>query len=315
MKGDYFIMKKMSVVFLSICIAFIFTSCTSQKDLTPERANKIIHNWLNDENKKNSQINIVRLVKISDYSQQVQLKVKNFSWETGKVGSADATADFLFDKKWKMVKFTIGNCMFSCTHWDDLNITEQSAPPPSENTVEAVPAPAVPESKNIIVFQPGPEGFDTFYGTVYSEGPNENAQVLNYGGWGDYYYDYFRWDISSLPASSNVSKVLLYLFFNVANNDPAFNVQRVTESWDEASLTRSNNPSTIEFKSWRGIKNKSGWFAIDITELYKNWKDGTWPNYGIKLVPTANNNTNGNIISCENEVDPKLRPKLVITTK
>jgi hypothetical protein len=162
------------------------------------------------------------------------------------------------------------------------------------------------------VFQPGTEGFNTVYGTAYLPGPNGDAETLYDGGWGDYYYDFFKWDLSSLPSANNVSKVLLYLYFNTTGNDPAFQVQRVISSWDEATLTRNNYPSATAWRNWTGIIN-TGWYSLDITELYKNWENGTWPNYGIELVPTANNHTNGHIISSDYQADPTLRPKLVIS--
>ena len=163
-----------------------------------------------------------------------------------------------------------------------------------------------------LVFQPGSDGFDTFYGTYYAPGPNGDAQTLYDGGWGDYYYDFFKWDLSSLPSPNNVSKVLLYLYFNATGNDPAFQVQRVTSPWDEDILTRNSHPSATAWGNWTGIIN-TGWYSLDITELYKNWKNGTWPNYGIELVPTKNGHTNGNIIASDYQAEPTLRPKLVIT--
>ena len=166
----------------------------------------------------------------------------------------------------------------------------------------------------VIVFQPGPEGFDTVYGTVYAAGPNGNAESLYDGGWGDYYYDFFRWDLSSLPTASSVSTVKLWLYFTASGNDPAFQVRRVTSNWDEATLTRNNYPAATAWGSWTGIVS-DGWHSIDITELYKNWQNGVWPNYGIELAPTRNNNTNGLIHSSDYLPNPALRPKLVITTQ
>lgn len=165
-----------------------------------------------------------------------------------------------------------------------------------------------------MIFQPGSEGFDTGYGTVYAPGPNGNAETLYDGGWGDYYYNFFMWDLSSLPSAANVSNVLLYLYFNATGHDPAFQVQRTTSLWKEETLTRYNYPTAVAWGNWTGLIN-TGWYSLDITELYKNWKNGIWPNYGIELVPTANNNTNGNIISSDYQADPALRPKLVITTQ
>ena len=39
----------------------------------------------------------------------------------------------------------------------------------------------------------------------------------------------------------------------------------------------------------------SGWHEVDVTDLYKGWKDGLWPNHGIELAPSRNNNTNGSV--------------------
>ena len=110
-----------------------------------------------------------------------------------------------------------------------------------------------------------------------------------------------------------MSTVVLQLYFQTTGNDPAFQVLRVTSPWDEAALSRSNTPTATAWGNWTGIV-QTGWYSLDITELYKNWKNGTWPNYGIELAPTYTVQTNGAITSSDYQADPTLRPKLIITT-
>lgn len=88
---------------------------------------------------------------------------------------------------------------------------------------------------------------------------------------------------------------------------------RITKSWTEGGVTRSNNPAATYYKDFGSfaVSKTDTWNSVDITDLYKNWKNGAYPNYGIKLVPTNNNHSNGDIASSGNS-DSSIRPKLVI---
>ena len=55
------------------------------------------------------------------------------------------------------------------------------------------------------------------------------------------------------------------------------------------------------------------WYAVDITELYKGWQLGTYPNFGLQLRPLSNiNGKFDEFYSGDYMEDPTLRPKLVI---
>ena len=145
---------------------------------------------------------------------------------------------------------------------------------------------------------------DTFYGTVYYLGPNQNLTTLYFGGWGDAYYDYFKFDISSMPASADVGTVLLYIYiFTPSTNDPVAHVRRVTSAWDGSTLTSTNLPTenTTNRGSLPALNGGSSrWVSVDITQLYKDWKNGVSTNYGLKIHSTiTSNNNNGSFASKE----------------
>ena len=54
------------------------------------------------------------------------------------------------------------------------------------------------------------------------------------------------------------------------------------------------------------------WYSIDITELYKAWQAGTYPNYGVQLRPVSTDNKWAHFYSANYTADPLLRPRLVI---
>lgn len=162
-----------------------------------------------------------------------------------------------------------------------------------------------------LTIQPGSEGKDTVVGTVYYQNGSPNIEELPNGGWGDYYYDFFEFDLTGSPSSSLTVKAELW-FYASAPNDPAIQINRITQSWTEAGVTLSNIPTSVFYKNMPLIPSSIDWVTIDITDLYKSWKDGTFTNYGIKLTPTQNNHTNGSIYSSDNS-DTVHRPKLVIS--
>lgn len=136
---------------------------------------------------------------------------------------------------------------------------------------------------------------DTFYGTTYYAGPNGSSNTMYLGGWGDWQYVYFQFDVTTMPASASVSSVLLYIYISaVGANDSVSHVRRQTSSWAEGTLTRTNLP-TEDTTNRGSLPTTAGgsprWISVDITALAKEWKDGTYANYGIRLYPTQNTNT------------------------
>jgi hypothetical protein len=163
------------------------------------------------------------------------------------------------------------------------------------------------------IIQRGPEGKDTFYGTVYAETGSPDNGVLNYGGWGDAYYDFIEFDLAYAPTADIVLSAKLYLFSTATPaNDPGLTVNRITQSWTEAGVSYYSNPSSVYYTTMSRIVG--GWNVVDITNLYKDWKNNVYTNYGIKLSPTYTNATNASFYSSDFTGDSALRPMLVIET-
>ncbi|GAB6096776.1 hypothetical protein JCM14469_30290 [Desulfatiferula olefinivorans] len=169
------------------------------------------------------------------------------------------------------------------------------------------------ESANTVVIQPGPEtGKDTVYGTVYCQNGCPGMQDMYDGGWADYYYNLFEFDLTSAPSADETIKATVTFYFSATSNDPGFQIFRIVEPWEADAVTLWNNPSSEFYKDFGEPVVATGFHTVDITDLYLGWQRGDFPNYGIKLVPTQNNNTNGSVSSSKND-DPQRRPMIVIT--
>lgn len=104
-------------------------------------------------------------------------------------------------------------------------------------------------------------------------GGQPDRPELYTGGWGDYYYDYFEFDLSGAPGSQETISATLTFYFSATGNDPAFQVMRITQAWTETGLTRSSNPSSTFYKDFPAMVS-TGFHSLDITDLYKAWRVG-----------------------------------------
>lgn len=162
------------------------------------------------------------------------------------------------------------------------------------------------------VIQPGSsDGSDTCYGTVYVASGCGDIADLFYGGFGDKYFDFIRFDVWSGPDASKVSKVTLLLHTTVtAPNDPKISVKLVAAPWSETNLSRSNRPDFVS-AGVPLVPQVDGTFSANVTQFYKRWKTNSFPNYGLVLIPSDTNQTNGKFASSDH-ADPSVRPELVI---
>ncbi len=230
-----------------------------------------------------------------------------FNWGDGTYSdwSSSATAS----KSWSSSGTYVVRALSRCaTHIgtvsnesSGLSVVQSEKPSPT-------PTPT-PTPSNIFTIQPGPEGKDTCYGTVYVTNGDPNAGSLYAGGWGDWYYDFFEFDLTGSPSAADTVSATLYLYGS-APNDPVFQLNRITQSWTESGVTLANNPASVFYKNFGSFAvGTDAWSLVDITDLYKDWKNGTYPNFGVKLVPTRNNHTNGWIASSDNTTSD-IRPKI-----
>lgn len=151
---------------------------------------------------------------------------------------------------------------------------------------------------------------DSCFGTVYRKSGCGSMDNLSLGGWGDYYYVFVQFDIDALPDLANGGRAEIWLWGS-APNDPNLVVEKITQRWSESSLSLNNAPASTPLSRAPSVPTNPDWIKIDITSLYKSWKTGAVPNYGIKLSPRRNEQTNGSFASSENE-NADIRPRLVV---
>lgn len=132
----------------------------------------------------------------------------------------------------------------------------------------------------------------TYYGSsALHNGPNHFKDNWGFGGWGDIYHTYMRFDFPADITGAQVVSAVLNMYANKAVNDPVVNVRRCTSSWDWLTLRSTLLPtedatSRGAFPSLGG--GGSAWVTVDITSLVQDWIDGVSTNFGFK-----NHSTNG----------------------
>lgn len=168
---------------------------------------------------------------------------------------------------------------------------------------------------------------DTFaYDGVQSNpGGGLNNDVLRVGGWGDHYYSLMQFDISSLPDDVESVKIQLYALPQQGAGPLIMNLERITEYWnwhtqgtgrDRERLWWSDLPTTEFIRNLPTPTSTPSWYTVDITSLYRDWKSGLYPNYGVLFRPTTNRLIPDlwNIFtSSDYSADLNLRPRLVIS--
>lgn len=146
------------------------------------------------------------------------------------------------------------------------------------------------------------ENKDTYYGTSFVTGGDPNGQELWYGGWGDFYYSFVEWDLSSIPSGGNIKSARVAFYVNsVPTNNPSLNYHRVTASWTEAGVTSSSNPS-YNGTSFATPANTMtvGYDITTISGQVRDWRNGVQSNFGLTVRATSNNDARGGYASSDN---------------
>jgi RHS repeat-associated protein len=164
------------------------------------------------------------------------------------------------------------------------------------------------------VIQPdGAEGKDTYYGTVYVTGGAPNGDIARIGGWADDYYSYFEFPLDNLPDSGDISSARLYLYNENVNNYNEAKLLRITSPWTESGVTSASNPSSSDYgMAWQAVPDNDWWDA-DVTQLVKDWNDGVYDNYGVKVAGRYDNGDLVKAFTTSDSSNAAHRPKLVIT--
>jgi hypothetical protein len=99
-------------------------------------------------------------------------------------------------------------------------------------------------------------------------------------------------DLSGLPADVQIDSAVLRLY-NETNRpapesaDVTFYVQpaALLSAWDEARVTWTNKPAVSNRGDAAAAYLPTGWTEISVTEIVRDWADGTLLEYGIALGP------------------------------
>jgi hypothetical protein len=146
------------------------------------------------------------------------------------------------------------------------------------------------------------ENKDTYYGTSFTTGGAPDSEELWYGGWGDHYYSFLEWDLSSLPSGGNIKSAKVALYVNsVPTNNPNIRYHRVTASWTEAGVTSASNPSfnATQFATPANTRTV-GYDLTLISAQVRDWRNGVVSNFGMTVRDTANSDARGAYGSSDN---------------
>ena len=124
--------------------------------------------------------------------------------------------------------------------------------------------------------------------------PNENhgndkeLSVKNKPG--DNFRTLYQFDLSSIPAGANVTRADLWL--RVTGEDDSeeeVNIYRVTDAWSEnaANWNNAGNDFDASVVHATFVPDDTGWVRVDISSLVQSWVCGEFPNHGLMLIATS----------------------------
>lgn len=159
-----------------------------------------------------------------------------------------------------------------------------------------------------------------------------NLQGVNWNGFNDWFQRTAVIKYDQLPsvAAADVTSARLGLYL-ASLSDPGYgdktvNVRPAQQSWDSATLTWANHPFGQDTFDWgptpiadsQVINNTSGtpatlgWYWFDVTDVVKDWLDGTSTNNGLLIVP-SNEDSNWTNFFFATVGDTNNAPQLEIT--
>jgi hypothetical protein len=116
--------------------------------------------------------------------------------------------------------------------------------------------------------------------------PSVNSGTISNLNVGGGYTTLLQFDLSTLPAgttSSQVSRATLRLYCNRMDTPGLVNLQPVSSSWGEYSVTYATLPSLGSVSQTMQVDQAGAYLAVDITALVQGWLNTPASNNGIAL--------------------------------
>ncbi len=183
---------------------------------------------------------------------------------------------------------------------------------------------ALPMAKaDHIIYQPGPDdGIDTFIDSrSWNSGNNYGASADLGAGHADtsnsiFDYSLLRFNLTSLPLADMVTSVHLKVYWTQSSGTGMnYFINHITSNWEENTVTWNSAPSWDPTPSASSYIEHplgwSGWESWDITNLYKDWKRGSYANNGLIITCGTNNGEGSSFFSSEYAIASQ-RPMLEI---
>lgn len=125
---------------------------------------------------------------------------------------------------------------------------------------------------------------DKYYPTNTSGSKTTNT-IQGSNAW--WYRTFLQFDISALLGRA-VTKADLYLYCHSWNDNASSgktNISRVIEEWNELTVTWNNQPPTVGSYLASDVSPipVNTWGNWTITDLLREWAEGTYPNYGLYI--------------------------------
>ncbi len=196
--------------------------------------------------------------------------------------------------------------------WEDTAVTVNA------NQTTSLNPPLTYASTQTITLQPGSEGKDS--------GVSSLLPTMNYGNSSTFFNAgrsiaivraYIEFDLSSVPGNAIIIDTDLMLYHSSSSGTTDFSVgaYKVTESWEEDTITYSSQPnfsSEVEYSCNITAANTE-WENWDIDALVQSWLDGSFANNGVVLKATDESSLDTiAVFKPSDSSSASYRPKLVI---
>ena len=122
----------------------------------------------------------------------------------------------------------------------------------------------------------------------------------------------FGFTMPAIPSNEYVVSASLQLY--VSRSDTVLaNVYRITDTWTESTVTWANTATDIAASPSASFtpSTQNVFTSIDITAVAEGWRNGTFANNGVMIVPTAQMDVK---FRSHDDGNATLHPRLVITT-
>jgi len=216
--------------------------------------------------------------------------------------------------------------------WDNIKVTSTSPAGPGPSVMVFQPSGGLNDGTDQGGATSGKDTFDLHNqdpataNADNSAAPQQHHFNSNCNSW--WGQSYYQFDLATLPAAADTTNVKLIFYHNIGRgygwpyqiSPTTMQARVITSPWGEKTLNYNNRPSinpavaaSVDIPTTSA--GFSGFVTLDITNLYKDWKNGVIPNYGIAYsrLQAFCENANSSMVFSSDNPDSTKRPRLEIT--